>query len=76
MWNELIKSIIEKRWLVLFVSGIFVFLIGAGGGLMALQLKEPTWRSAVAVFGFVLTAISGYGMIREGQDQDWHVITG
>ena len=58
---EISKDIASKRWLAIFLAGLFVFLIGAGGGLSILQLKDSTWRIVVAAVGLIVAGIGLWG---------------
>ena len=62
MDKKLVEKVIENTPLSIIVIGIFLFLIGAAGGLPPLKLHviETEWRIALASLGVITAGIGGF----------------
>ena len=58
MPNKMIEKLIDRAPLAIVIIGVFVFIIGAAGGLPVgnppLQITDPTWRIGLGVLGLLL----------------------
>lgn len=68
MPEKIIDKLVDRAPLAIVVIGVFVFIIGAAGGLPVgsppLQITDPTWRLGLGVLGIVL-ATAGLLLLRE-----------
>lgn len=60
MPDKMIEKLIDRAPLAIVVIGVFVFIIGAVGGLPVgnppLQITDPTWRIGLGILGLVLAS--------------------
>ena len=65
--KSIIAKLIERAPLAIIVIGVIIFIIGAAGGWPnpALQVNETSWRIALALMGFFLSAVGGVLLWRE-----------
>jgi hypothetical protein len=65
--ESIFKKLLENTPLVIIVIGLFLFVLGAAGGLSKADLKiESTpWRIALAAMGAIVSIVGGLFLVRE-----------
>jgi hypothetical protein len=70
MLENIIEKFVDRAPLAIVVIGVFVFIIGAAGGLPVgsppLQITDPVWRIGLGVLGIVLAIAGLLLQFREG----------
>jgi hypothetical protein len=70
MLEKIIQQFVDRAPLAIVAIGVFVFIIGAAGGLPVgsppLQITDPAWRIGLGVLGFVLAVAGLLLQFREG----------
>jgi len=69
MIERIVEGLISRTPLVVIVIGLFMFIVGASGGLPIgtppLQIVDPTWRMSLGVIGSILIVVGLLFLLRE-----------